>query len=172
MVDETENNIGEEEVFPSFLRSDKPENDINHFLDGEGNSVSSPDNSLLGAWNDGFEDEEKNNSDLDLNFENVKLDLSSWDDIEEDNFLNNMEDINLDTGVNLDIFSKNSDEISPDVSTSSIIENTDSVIEQVSDTPEDISLNMLIRKIICLLTFLWRNFLLMKLLWRNMPKEI
>jgi len=143
MVDETENNIDEEEVFPSFLRSDKPENDINHFLDGEGNSVSSPDNSLnLGAWNDGFEDEEKNNSDLDLNFENVKLDLSSWDDIEEDNFLNNMEDINLDTGVNLDIFSKNSDEISTDVSTSSIIEHTDSVIEQVSDTSEDISLNI------------------------------
>ena len=61
MVDEVENNIeNEEDGFPSFLRSDNQENDINHFLDNEDNSSIPTEVPIdLGAWNDGFEDEEK-----------------------------------------------------------------------------------------------------------------
>ncbi len=106
MVDEVENNIeNEEDGFPSFLRSDNQENDINHFLDNEDNSSIPTEVPIdLGAWNDGFEDEEKSANDIDLNLDNVKLDLSSWDNIEEDSFLKNPADIDIDTEIDLDIF--------------------------------------------------------------------
>ena len=107
MVNETENNIeNEEDGFPSFLRSDNQENDIDHFLDGENNNTSSASDTIdLGAWSNGFEDEENTNSDLDFNLDNVELDLSSWDDIKEDDFLNSSDDSNVDTEIGIDIFS-------------------------------------------------------------------
>ena len=107
MVNETENNIeNEEDGFPSFLRSDNQENDIDHFLDGENNNSSSASDTIdFGAWSNGFEDEENTNSDLDFNLDNVELDLSSWDDIKEDDFLNSSDDSNVDTEIGIDIFS-------------------------------------------------------------------
>ena len=70
MVDDAKNNGAENELeadFPSFLRSDNPENydnDINHFLeddkmlDVEDIGVGAePEPAKFSGWNDGFEEE-------------------------------------------------------------------------------------------------------------------
>ena len=153
MVDETENNIKDtEDSFPSFLRSDNPENDIDHFLDGEGATASDSDTIDLGSWNAGFENEENAGSDLELNLDNVELDLSGWDDMPEDDFLQNAEDINLDAEIDLDIFSdkKTEDTVSEqvaDLETSEVVddiiadaENPISENEIATDIPDDINI--------------------------------
>lgn len=130
MVNETKNNIeNEEDTFPSFLRSDNQENDIDHFLDEEGDTPSDNGPMDLGSWDAGFEDEENLNSDLDLNLDNVELDLSGWDDVPEDDFLQNPEDINLDAEMDLDIFSdEKNEETAPE-----IVEDTNTALPDVAD---------------------------------------
>jgi len=153
MVDETKNNIeNEEDSLPSFLRSDNQENDIDHFLDGETNVSSDAETIDLGSWNDGFEDEENNSADVDFNLDNVEVDLSGWDDIQADDFLQNSEDINFDAEIDLDIFSdKKTEENIPDiVEETKVSNNVDDIIadtemqifddEIADDIPADISI--------------------------------
>ena len=64
MVDEIENKESDSDLeadFPSFLRSDNPENhehDINHFLEDDklSGDDSTANTQTFSGWNDGFED--------------------------------------------------------------------------------------------------------------------
>lgn len=87
MVDELEDKKSENDLeadFPSFLRSDNPDNydhDINHFLEDDALSntdVSSSSPSTTG-WNDGFEDAEQDetNSDWDLDLGDINTPIEN-----------------------------------------------------------------------------------------------
>lgn len=101
MVDDAKNNGAENELeadFPSFLRSDNPENydnDINHFLeddkmlDVEDIGVGAePEPAKFSGWNDGFEEEEKS-EDLDLGLESENFDLPELGGTEDEPWLQN-----------------------------------------------------------------------------------
>ena len=100
MVDDAKNNGVENELeadFPSFLRSDNPENydnDINHFLeddkmlDVEDISVGAePESTKFSGWNDGFEEEKS--EDLDLGLESENFDLPELGRTEDEPWLQN-----------------------------------------------------------------------------------
>ena len=100
MVDDAKNNSAENELeadFPSFLRSDNPENydnDINHFLeddkmlDVEDINVGAETESVkFSGWNDGSEEEKS--EDLELGWESENFDLPELGGTEDEPWLQN-----------------------------------------------------------------------------------
>ena len=94
MVDEIENKESDSDLeadFPSFLRSDNPENhehDINHFLEDDklSGDDSTANTQTFSGWNDGFEDAEKTENDADWDIDlgdiNAPIDNLNLGDID------------------------------------------------------------------------------------------
>ena len=91
MVDEIENKNSDSDLeadFPSFLRSDNPENqehDINHFLEDDTSAESQAEvPQTLSRWNDGFDEADKADGsadwDLDLGDINAPIDNLNLED--------------------------------------------------------------------------------------------
>ena len=132
MVDELEDKKSENDLeadFPSFLRSDNPDNydhDINHFLEDDALSntdVSSSSPSTTG-WNDGFEDAEQDetNSDWDLDLGDINTPIENLNlgdvettlsDFDESSVSKAMDDI-ADTIDNTEISPTDAVEVLPD----------------------------------------------------------
>ena len=77
------------------------------------------------------------------NLDNVKLDLSSWDDLEEDDFLKNPADIDIDTEIDLDIFADNTPQTEADTLSELPAQETTSEtnMDTILPSQEDISLD-------------------------------
>ena len=86
MVDEIENKNSDSDLeadFPSFLRSDNPENqehDINHFLEDDTSAESQAEvPQTLSSWNDGFDEADKadGSADWDLDLGDINTPIES-----------------------------------------------------------------------------------------------